>query len=213
MTPTPSRAPSLSDLSPMLLGEVRRPFSDPAFGYEIKFDGYRVLASAGAEGVKLKSRNGADASRWFPEITSTLKAVAGRQLILDGEVCVLDDIGRSDFDRLHARARKRGPDAGEPVVYCVFDILVMRGKSVMDKPLIARKKLLAPLRGLPGVLVVDQVPGEGEALYQYVLALKLEGLVAKRLDSPYRPGVRSMDWLKIKRPGAVPAKRFDRSGA
>ena len=73
--------------------------------------------------------------------------------------------------------------------------------------------LLDPLRGLPGVLVVDYIAEEGEALYQQVLTLKLEGLVAKRLDSPYRPGVRSLDWLKIKRPGAVPAKRFNRSGA
>ena len=213
MRAPPSLAPALSDLSPMLLSEIPRPFSDSAWGFEIKFDGYRILAAAGAEGVKLKSRNGADASRWFPEITSTLKAVASRRLIVDGEVCVLDDIGRSDFDRLHARARKRGPDSGEPVVFCVFDVLASQGKSVMDRPLIARKKLLAPLRGLPGVLVVDHIPEEGEALYQHVLALKLEGLVAKRLDSLYQPGVRSMDWLKIKRPGAVPAKRFNRSKA
>jgi bifunctional non-homologous end joining protein LigD len=61
--------------------------------------------------------------------------------------------------------------------------------------------------------VVDLIPEEGESLYQYMLGLKLEGLVAKRLDSLYQPGMHSMDWLKIKRPGAVPAKRFNRSGA
>jgi bifunctional non-homologous end joining protein LigD len=126
-------------------------------------------------------------------------------------MCVLDDIGRSDFNRLHARARKRRADPDEPVVYCVFDVLASQGRSVMDQPLTARKKLLEPLRGLPGVLVVDQIPAEGEALYGYVLSLKLEGLVAKRMDSKYRPGVRSLDWLKIKRPGAVPAERFKRS--
>lgn len=197
----------------MLLGEVPKPFSDPAWGFELKFDGYRILASADSAGIKLKSRNGADATRWFPEIVGSLKAVASRRLIVDGEMCVLDDIGRSDFDRLHARARKRGPDPSQPVVYCVFDVLAVKGKDVMGKPLLERKKLLDPLRGLPGVLVVDYIAGEGEALYQHVLSLKLEGLVAKRLDSPYRPGVRSLDWLKIKRPGAVPAKRFNRSGA
>lgn len=197
----------------MLLGEARKPFSDPAWGFELKFDGYRVMASSDSSGVRLRSRNGADATRWFPEIATTLHAVAGRRLIVDGEVCVLDDIGRSDFDRLHARASKRGPDPNEPVVFCVFDVLVSRGMSVMDRPLVARKKLLDPLRGLPSVLVVDLIPEQGEALYQHVLALKLEGLVAKRLDSPYRPGERSMDWLKIKRPGAVPAQRFNRSGA
>ena len=105
----------------MLLGEVPKPFSDPAWGFELKFDGYRILASADPAGVKLKSRNGADATRWFPEIVAALQAVAPRRLIVDGEMCVLDDIGRSDFDRLHARARKRGPDPSQPVVFCVFD--------------------------------------------------------------------------------------------
>lgn len=206
-------APNLADLSPMLLGEATKPFSDPAWGFELKFDGYRILASADASGVQLKSRNGADATAWFPEIGDALKVLAARRLIVDGEMCVLDDIGRSDFDRLHARARKRRADPSQPVVFCAFDVLAAKGKSVMGRPLIERKKLLDPLRGLPGVLVVDYVAEEGEALYQHVLALKLEGLVAKRLDSPYRPGVRSLDWLKIKRPGAVPAKRFNRSGA
>lgn len=208
------RTPSFADLSPMLLSEAARPFSDAAWGFELKFDGYRVLASMEATGaVKLKSRNGADATGWFPEIGASLKAVADRRFILDGEMCVLDDLGRSDFDRLHARARKRRADPSQPVVYCVFDVLAVKGESVMGRPLVERKKLLGPIRGLPGILVLDFIPEQGEALYEHVLALGLEGMVAKRLDSLYRPGERSPDWLKVKRPGAVPAKRFNRGGA
>lgn len=203
--------PALSGLSPMLLSNVARPFSDPGWGFEIKFDGYRLLASTSEDaGVRLQSRRGADATRWFPEIAASLASVSAQNMIVDGEVCILDEIGRSDFDRLHARARKRGPDPSEPVVFCVFDVLVSKGKSVMELPLVRRKQLLENLRGAERILVVDHLPVEGELLYKHVLALSLEGLVAKRLDSVYQPGIRTKDWLKIKRPGAVPAQRFSR---
>ena len=204
---------TLDDVSPMLLEEAPVAFSDPEWTYEIKFDGYRMLASADRAGVRLKSRNGADATGWFPEVASALAHVTSKRLIVDGEVCVLDSLGRSDFDRLHARARRRTADPDEPVVYCVFDVLAAGGKSLIDQPLLVRKKFLAALRDLPHVMVVDHIPCEGEALYRLALELHLEGLVAKRIAAPYRPGVRSSDWLKIKRPGAVPAKRFDRSGS
>jgi bifunctional non-homologous end joining protein LigD len=203
--------PRIDDLKPMLLEEVRTPFTDSAWGFELKFDGYRLLASAGAVGVQLRSKKGADATRWFPEIASVLKTVDGPGLIADGEVCVLDDIGRSDFDRMHARALRRGYKAGMDVVtFCIFDVLVSEGQSVMQLPLIERKSLLAPLRGLPNILVVDYIPTEGEWLFQKALGLQLEGIVAKRLDAPYVPGARSRAWLKIKRKGAVPAGRFSR---
>jgi bifunctional non-homologous end joining protein LigD len=84
---------------------------------------------------------------------------------------------------------------------------------VIDQPLLVRKKFLSALRNLPHVMVVDHIPTEGEALFRLAVELKLEGLVAKRLAAPYRPGVRSWDWLKIQRPGAVPAERFDRSSS
>ena len=205
------RSPGIDDLRPMLLEEVRRPFTDAAWGFELKYDGYRLLASTGAAGVQLRSKKGADATRWFPEIANTLSAVSGRALIVDGEVCVLDDIGRSDFDRMHARALRRGYKAGMDVVtFCIFDVLVSEGRSVMQLPLTERKALLEPLRGLPAVLVVDHMPTEGEWLFEEALRLQLEGIVAKKLDAPYKPGVRSRDWLKIKRKGAVPPGRFSR---
>nr|WP_231942750.1 hypothetical protein [Cupriavidus taiwanensis] len=95
---------------------------------ELKY-GYRLLAST--KPFRLKTRNGADATAWFPEIGHALAPLARGYHILDGEVCLLDEIGRSDFDRLPARARRRGWHRGaDPVVSCVFDALIVNGKDV-----------------------------------------------------------------------------------
>ena len=217
MAPPTSRpslppGPALRDLSPMVLA-TGRPFSHPDWIYEVKMDGYRLLAEWDANGAYLQSRNGADATRWFPEITTALAGVDGGRFVTDGEVCVVDDIGRSDFSRLHARARMRGYRPGADLVaYFVFDLLVDSGKSVMGLPLAERKNRLAKLfRGKPpSILVVGAIDTQGEALYSQALALKLERIVAKRKDSTYTPGVRTTSWLKIKRPGGTPAQRFDR---
>ena len=204
---------SLADLQPMLLTERRNAFSDPGWSFELKFDGYRLLAEIAAGKVALKSRGGANATRWFPEVAAGLAALPGGRHVLDGEVCVLDAMGRSDFDRLHARAkRRRWYEGADPVVFCAFDALVVNGRDIMAKPLAARKtalrRLLTP--ALAQVLYVAGIGGEGVALYEQAVALKLEGIVAKRDSSPYVPGARSPDWVKIKRPGATPAGRFGR---
>ncbi|WP_260501707.1 hypothetical protein [Aquabacterium sp. J223] len=103
----------------MLLSEVREPFDDPAWTFELKFDGWRLLAAVAGDQVELRTRNGASATRWFPEVATNLAGLAGGPHVLDGEVCVLDDLGRSDFDRLQDRARRRGWKPGfDPVVFC-----------------------------------------------------------------------------------------------
>lgn len=204
-------AERFAQIEPMLLGTAAAPSNKKDATFSIKKDGWRLLSCADSSGVRLKTRQGANATRWFPEVVSSLERVADLGLILDGEVCVLDDLGRSDFDRLHRRALKRRYDPAEPVVYCVFDIMASHGRDVMNKQLVERLDLLDALRGLPGILVVDVVRGHGAELWQYVLKLGLEGLVEKKLTSTYQPGVRSDDWLKIKRPGAVPPQRFKRS--
>ncbi|WP_231909629.1 hypothetical protein [Cupriavidus nantongensis] len=125
---------------------------------------------------------------------------------------MLDDIGRSDFERLQSRARRRGWYRGaEPVVYCVFDILVGNGKDLRGQPLQRRKAALRKLLGSQrdGLLYVDSIE-DGAWLYGHALALGLEGVVGKRTGSTYQAGERSSDWAKIKRPGAVPYKRFTR---
>lgn len=165
--------------------------------------------------VTPKTRRGTDATKWFPELCATLADLGGGRHVLDGEVCVLDDLGRSDFERLQARAKLRRYKPGaDVVVFCVFDLLVHAGKDIRQQTLAKRKLVLGKLlrKKMPSVLVVTGV-SDGVWLYQQACALKLEGIVSKRLDSIYQSGTRSSAWLKIKRPGAVPAQRFKRGSA
>jgi bifunctional non-homologous end joining protein LigD len=200
----------IDTIQPMLLTEAKQPFDRAGMGWEVKYDGWRVLAQAGKLGVQLRTRNGVDCTAWFPEVAATLLRLKGKGWVFDGEVCILDDMGRSDFNALDARAKKRRYDPAAPVVYCVFDCIVAAGKSIALKPLTERKKQLERLRKLDGFLVVDHIE-EGTTLFrEAVLPLNLEGMVGKRLDSHYQPGQRSADWVKVKRTGAVSAQRFKR---
>lgn len=206
----------LTALPPMLLEE--RPFdlSEDGWAYEIKFDGYRLMGQFGKTACELRTRNGALASAWFPEISKALNPTRfpGGPYVVDGEVCVLDELGRSDFDKLHERARRRGWYAGAAhVVYCVFDLLVDAGKDITSLPFEKRKKRLKKLLtpAPQNVLYVAHFEADGQTIFDSaVLQLKLEGLIAKRLGSTYQPGVRSPDWVKVKRKGAIPAERFTR---
>ena len=128
---------------------------------------------------------------------------------------MLDELGRSDFDRLQDRARRRRwYEGADPVVYCVFDLLAEGAVARINEPLHKRKARLQAVLGdmpLPAVLLVGHFEDSGRQLFeQAVHQLKLEGLLAKRADSLYRPGVRSDDWVKVKRTGAIPPERFKR---
>lgn len=195
----------------MLLSQVKGPFANrPGWTYEIKLDGYRLLASTG-EGARLHSKNGADATKWFGEVTRAMASMPAG-FVFDGEVVVLDEAGRTNFDLLHARARTRGYRAGlSSVVYSVFDVLAVGGTSCCTLPLRRRQELLAQALAVPpeGIMRVTG-SDDGEWLFQKAVKLELEGVVAKRLDSAYFCGVRSTDWLKHKRKGSTPAGRFSR---
>jgi hypothetical protein len=117
------------------------PFSHPDWLFEIKYDGWRMLAEFGAGAVALKTRAGNDCTTWFPEIVRALEPYEGGPYITAGEVAVLDHIGRSDFNRLQDRALRRGP-GGEPVIYCMFDLLHAGRTSLLEVPLALRKALL-----------------------------------------------------------------------
>jgi bifunctional non-homologous end joining protein LigD len=190
----------------MLATEGGKPFTDPDWIFEIKWDGYRTLARAGGgQPVELRTRNGTDCTRWYPEVARALAALPGGPHVIDGEACVLDDVGRSDFNALHARAaRRRGYPGAPQVTLMAFDLLVQDGRSIMALPLAERKERLAQLLvSLPkiGVLYVSDFPAQADLFAQVVLGAKLEGFIAKRLASPYQPGVVSRDWMKIKRAG------------
>ena len=188
-------------LAPVLLTAIPPPFTREGWTFELKYDGWRCLAEIRDGQARLQSRRGFDLSRRWPTLVTGRSSIPGHH-ILDGEMCVLDDLGRSDFDLLHLSA--------SPKTFCVFDLLVSNGADIMFQPLSHRNHRLAEVisQPLPSVLMVGTLDTEGEWLYQQALALQLEGIVGKRLDSLYYPGIRSPDWLKVKRPGAVPPERF-----
>lgn len=168
-----------------------------------------MLATTGQ--VELQSSGGVDATKWFPELGDALSALAPGNIV-DGEVCVLTDLGISDFNRMHRRALRRGWYVGaDQVAYCIFDLIVGGGRDLRAQPIEKRKAALKKLLvdPPPGLLYVQDVD-DGEWPYDNALALNLEGIVGKRAGSKYAVGIRSPDWVKVKRPGAMPAQRFDR---
>lgn len=210
-------APEIDQLTPMLLHERKSPPADEAqYLAEVKYDGYRTLAQFSDGACVLRTRNGHDCTKWFVEIALALAEVGASRTIVDGEMCVLDEFGRTNFDQLLARARRKGWKAGDPdVTFVVFDLLVAEGVDVMAKPLTERKSMLAVLLADPpaGILFARHVDASMALrpvswLYQNALDLELEGVVGKLADSPYLPGERSPAWFKWKRPGAVPPERF-----
>jgi bifunctional non-homologous end joining protein LigD len=200
----------------MLLTERKTVPKGAGWLAEIKFDGYRALASTGS-GLSVRTKNGADCTAWFPELRPALASLPGG-CVVDGEICVLDDLGRPDFERVHARARhRRWYDGADPVVYCVFDLLALQGRDVRQLPVEERKAALEHLLNWSigkgnstGMLYVQALLDQAEWLYSQALSLQLEGIVCKRAGTTYQDGVRSSDWIKVKRPGAVPPERFKR---
>ena len=212
-------APRVESLSPMLLDERKvAPAVQDVYVAEVKYDGYRVLAQFGDGACVLRTRNGADCTKWFPEVAIPLAEAHQGRMVVDGEMCIFDGAGRSDFDALHDRARRRRFSDGDvAVTFCVFDALVFDGRDVMSLPLVRRKGLLEDLLapGLLNVLYARHISsGDVENpltwLYARALELQLEGIVGKRADSIYTPGERSRSWFKLKRPGAVPPEQFHR---
>ncbi len=183
---------------PMLASPWDRPFSDHGWVFEPKFDGVRAIAEIDHENLIIWSRSGRMITDGYPE----LRSLRGRQAVLDGEIVAFDEHGRPSFERLQSRMHVRGRRAAElsesiPVGYAVFDLLELNGVSLIRLPLEERTGRLAALDLPDRIIRVEQIPEEGEALFEAVAAAGIEGIVAKRLGSPYRPGVRSPDWRKI----------------
>lgn len=194
----------------MLASSGGKPFTHSDWLYELMFDGYRCMVCVMGDDVQLRTKSGADCSRWYPEIVDALRGLPGGPHVIDAEACVLDDIGRSDFNRLHERAARRGWYSGcDSVTLCAFDLLIENGRNIMGLPLVERKaRLQRLLAHAPGVLFVADLPAEAELFAEAVEPLKLEGVVAKHRTSAYAPGVRSPHWLKIKRIGWQEGRRW-----
>jgi len=204
---------------PMLATAGEHPFEDPSWLHEVKWDGYRVQAVVRDGKVRLWTRNRVDAAGYFPELAAPPTWIDAGEAVVDGEVVALDEDGRPSFSALQERTgllgleartgrrrrREKKPDAAPrrtqaaPIAYQVFDLLHLEGRSLLDVPLESRKRLLRRLlRPHSLVHYAPHLAGEGSAFLDAALAGGLEGVVAKKRMSRYRPGERSSDWVKVK---------------
>ena len=189
---------------PMLatLGEPPSRFAD--FAVEAKYDGQRGMAVIADGAVTLFSRNGANITGTFPEISAALPALSNRNLVLDGEIVALNEAGIPSFRRLQQRwPQHRRPNADllqqVPVKFFVFDALKIAGVDLTRQPYEVRRARLTDIASDAGPVV--QLPGswagvDPRAVLAASADLQLEGIVTKHLASPYTPGLRSRDWIK-----------------
>ncbi|MFB6608241.1 non-homologous end-joining DNA ligase [Streptomyces noursei] len=211
MAPTPggggAAPPPYPVIRPMLavLGPLPPEHEQADWAFEAKWDGARCLVNAPGDGtVRLVTRAGNDATTTYPELGPLGQQLRGRPAVLDGEVVVLDPSGRPDFGLLQRRMgvlnpRRTARLAMElPAQLVLFDVMYLAGPLV-DAPYHARRAVLEGL-GLagPNWSVPGYLAGHGDRAWQAALRGGLEGVVAKRLSSPYLPGVRSPDWVKTK---------------
>jgi bifunctional non-homologous end joining protein LigD len=188
----------------LMLAETREePFSRDGWIFEVKLDGYRMRAACQDGEPILYSRKGLDFTESFPEIARAVKAIPFEGVILDGELVVTNDAGHPNFNMLQARAKLGAREARRaaiesPATLYVFDLLAFAGFDLRKLPLVKRKEILKKVLPETGPLrYSEHFEKNGEALYEQVMRLGLEGVMAKKADSPYRDG-RSGDWLKIR---------------
>jgi bifunctional non-homologous end joining protein LigD len=187
---------------PMLAKLAPQPFSGKDWIFEIKWDGFRAIAYVN-EDLSVRSRNEKELKHSFPELEE-LKQLT-HHVVLDGEIVTMKE-GKPDFEALLERGQAVSPAEIEfhtrrsPVVYIVFDILEKDGKPLLNLPLTERKNILKnSVKEGQHVILSDFVEEKGEVYYKLALEKGLEGVMAKKKDSLYEPGVRSGDWLKIKK--------------
>ena len=165
--------------------------------YELKYDGYRILAYLEGDGARLVTRKGNDYTGRFQEIADSLADwAAGRAMVLDGEMVIADAEGRTDFQAL--QNHMRNPE-GKNLTYVVFDLLALDGTDLRGRPLIERKESLeALMKDSPKNLSYSRhVRGNGKESFSAACQAKLEGIVGKKADSVYS-GTRNGDWIKLK---------------
>lgn len=196
-TPFTGKEKKLASFSkPMLASLHNEAFDSKEWLFEIKWDGYRAIADLGGSDTRFYSRNGLSFSETFPPVYSALSKIK-KKAILDGEVVVLNEEGKPDFQML----QQYREDPSHPIIYYVFDLLSLEGQSIMHLPLVQRKELLRLLLKDQGEGVIrycDHVMESGVAFFSQVTHMDLEGMIAKFTDSEYSPGLRSKQWLKIK---------------
>jgi bifunctional non-homologous end joining protein LigD len=201
----PGYEPMPERIEPMKARTGPLPRDDDRYGHEIKWDGVRAVAFVDWGSVRLQGRNMTDFTPRYPEVRVLGRELGSRRLVLDGEVVAFDESGRPSFERLQSRihlasdsaVRRRMKDI--PVTYVIFDLLWLEGHSTLALPHTDRRDLLdrLELEG-PSWQTPAYRRGDGEALLEATRQQGLEGIVSKRLDSPYEPGRRGGAWIKVK---------------
>jgi len=197
--------PIPDDVRPMLATLGSLPNDDEHWAYEMKWDGVRALVRVEGGRITIKSRNDIDVTVSYPELRALGEQLGTTQVLLDGEIVSFDDEGRPSFRRLQQRmhvasaASARRLAESDPAVYLIFDLLHLDGRSLLGLPYTQRRELLD---GLELAGTSWQTPpvfeGNGTQAVRASQQQGLEGVVAKRLTSRYRPGRRSPDWVKVK---------------
>src|SRR5262245_16583223 len=200
----PARTVGADDVAPMLAETREEPFSRAGWLFEVKLDGYRMRAVKENGQARLITRNGNDYSAAFPELIRPISALPYANVLMDGELVILDDAGRPSLQRLQNRARiARAPDIRHasvetPGTLYLFDLMALEGFDLRSLPLVKRKALLRTVLPEAGPLKYSEhFEKDGEALYDQAVGMGLEGIVAKQADSPYKSG-RSDLWLKVR---------------
>jgi bifunctional non-homologous end joining protein LigD len=196
------KAPMPDQVPVALATLAEKPFSNPDWLFEIKWDGERALALIRDGEVELRARSGRDITPEYPELKELPKGLNARKAILDGEIVVLDEAGRSNFMRIQQRFGVQNPSRQlqqtVPVTYYAFDLLYYDGYDLRNVALESRKNLLRSLlTPSERVRFSDHQIEKGIELYEVARQQGLEGIIAKRRDSPY-PGKRSSLWVKLK---------------
>ena len=195
---------SVPRFDPCLPRPASEPPAGPGWIHEIKHDGFRILAHRRGRAVRLFSRNGYNFADRFPLIAEAVEALPVRSCVLDGEAIVCGDGGLAVFELI------RSHRSNAAAVLCAFDLLEVNGEDIRREPIEDRKRRLAGLLRLPhdGIAANEHFGGDGATIYKHACALGCEGIVSKRLGSPYRAG-RSPHWLKIKNPAAPAVRRLE----
>jgi bifunctional non-homologous end joining protein LigD len=191
-------------IEPMLAGIADKPPTSGDFLYEVKWDGIRALIALDEGQMSIHTRNKIDITKRFPELLIPEEAFRGTSALFDAEIVCLDDAGKPMFKNVIHRMQQTNDGAIDrakakyPVVCYVFDCLYLDGRPVVNEPLVRRRQWLgdAIKRGTP--YRVSEVVEDGDALFSAASAMGLEGIMAKEKNSPYQPGKRTTQWLKIK---------------
>jgi bifunctional non-homologous end joining protein LigD len=199
------RRPMPEHLVPMLAGAGELPSPESGWAFEVKWDGVRAIAYVKPGRLRLESRNLREITDGYPELRGLLGQLGMRDAVLDGEIVAFDDDGRPSFERLQRRmhvtaaSAVRRLAASTPVVYAIFDLLYLDGHPLLELPYHERRSRLEALElGGPAWRVPAAHRGNGARLLEATRAQRLEGIVAKRLDSRYEPGRRTGAWVKVK---------------